>query len=199
MHCKTRYLRYLLKIHIVIALATVGSISAMQKRTRRQLDAQKKRITDRLVELRGELNRDAVAWLSVKSHVHYTTLARYFLYSGKAATNALRDRTLQGVAMALEHNPGWLRDGQGTRQLGVWPILTPAQAECDVADPDTQITIAIEQLRTLEMSLRVRAYRAAISAAIETVAGSGSSLGDEAYRCLMRLDAMRKKPAKRAG
>lgn len=100
--------------------------------------------------------------------------------------------------MALGRNPGWLRDGQGTRQLGVWPLLTPAHAECDAADPDAQIAIAIEQLRTLEAPLRVRAYRAAISAAIETVAGSGSALGDEAYRCLMRLDAIRPKGAKRA-
>jgi hypothetical protein len=163
--------------------------------TPKQLAGQRDRFTALLREARGEVNSAAVAWLSKESHVHYTTLARYLLHR---QTKELRAQSRDAVAMVFGVNPAWLRDGQGSRQLSVWPILTPSRAECEIPDPDAQIDAVIRQLRLLDESIRIRAYRAAISAAIESVAAAGMSLGDEAYRCLMRLDAIRQRTSERA-
>jgi hypothetical protein len=163
-----------------------------------QREATRRRLGDLIRERHGELKPSTVGIVAARARVHYTSLARYLLYPTATRTGALRRRTFEAVAMALDTNPQWLRDGQGSQQLGVWPILTPAPAECVAANPDEQIVLVLQQIQALRPPLRLRAYRAAIAAAIEVVTSEGESLGAEAYRCLMRLDALRRSPLDRA-
>jgi hypothetical protein len=163
---------------------------AMQ--TAAQREGMRKRVAELVRERYGSTDSAALRQLSVKARVHYTSLARYLSYSQPRRTATMRRQTLSAVAMALDVNPQWLVDGQATQQLGVWPLLTPATADCTAADPDEQMVIAVAQLRALAPHLRVRAYRAAIAAAIDAVTNEGASPGDETYRCLMRLDALRR-------
>jgi hypothetical protein len=157
-----------------------------------QREGTRRRLATLIRERFGDVNPASLAELAAKARVHYTSLARYLLYPASKRTTALRQQTLSAVAMALDTNPVWLRDGQGAQQLGVWPLLTPSAGDCSAADPEEQIEVALTHLRALKPQLRVRAYRAAIAAAIEVVTAEGENPGDETYRCLIRLDALRR-------
>ena len=163
-----------------------------------QLEGVRRRLGELIRQEHGEVSPSALVLLSAKARVHYTSLARYLLYPQQKRTRALRRQTLEAVAIALDVNPQWLRDGQGPRQLGLWPILLPAPAEGAVANPDEQVPMVLDLIRALPQQVRLRAYRAAVAAVIEVVTSEGKSPGDEAYRCLMRLDALRRSPRTRA-
>ena len=120
----------------------------------------------------------------------YTTLARLVVYKSGKRTTTCRSSTLNALAQALDVNPAWLRDGQGTQQLGFWPILTPVKAEGSAEEPLECLGVVIEFLRQLPNELLTRACRAAVAAAIETVVANGGVAPPDAYRSLMRLDAM---------
>jgi hypothetical protein len=163
-----------------------------------QREGVRRRLGDLIRQRFGDLNPAALSLLSAKARVHYTSLARYLLYPQQRRTRALRRHTLDAVSIALDANPTWVRDGQGQKQLSLWPILLPTSAEGAVTNPDDQVSMVLELVRTLPQSIRFRAYRAAVAAVIEVVTSEGGSPGDEAYRCLMRLDALRRSPAARA-
>jgi hypothetical protein len=158
----------------------------------------RRRLGDLIRQRLGQLNPSALASLSAKAQVHYTSLARYLLYPEGKRTLALRRKTLDAVAIAVDVNPQWLRDGQSPKQLGLWPLLLPVSAEAAVDNPHAHVLAVFQQLEALPERVRVKAYRAAIAAVIEAVAGENETLGAEAYRCLMRLDALRRSPATRA-
>lgn len=158
----------------------------------------RRRLGEVIRQSHGELNAPVVSSLSLKARVHYTSLARYLLYSRDKRTLALRRQTLEAVAVALDVNPQWLRDGQSPKQLGLWPLLLPASAEGSVANPDEQVFAVLREVGALPERIRLRAFRAAIAAVIEVVANEDQSLGDGAYRCLIRLDALRRSPKTRA-
>jgi len=163
-----------------------------------QREGVRRRLGDLVRQRYDELNSSALASLATKARVHYTSLARFLLYPGPKRTRQLRRQTLDAVAIALDTSPQWLRDGQGPKQLGLWPILLPVAAEAAVANPDEQVPMVLEVIRTLPEHVRLRAYRAAVAAVIDVVTNEGSSPGEEAYRCLMRLDALRRAPTRRA-
>ena len=82
----------------------------------------------------GACNREQVATLSKLAGVSYTTLARFVLYDGAKQTQRLRRNTVDRLAIALHVAPSWLADGQGTQQLGFWPILTPTPIEMEIRE-----------------------------------------------------------------
>jgi hypothetical protein len=147
----------------------------------------------------GDLTCLSVRQVSKKAHVHYTSLARYLLYPKDRRTASLRRETLDAVAIALDANPQWVRDGQGPRQLTLWPILLRASAETGVSDPVEQMTSVATQVKRLPPRVQVLACRAAVAAMLDVVSAEGETLDDQAYRCLMRLDALRRTPGRRAG
>ena len=167
-----------------------------------QTPAQREGVRRRLVDLietqYGELSVSTVSAVAKKARVHYTSLARYLLYGKPKRTLSLRDRTLNAVAMVLDANPQWVRDGQGPRQLAFWPILLPSEAEQVIAEPVEQVTLVLNQVRKLPRAVQIRAFRAAIAALLDAVAQEGQTLDDQAYRCLMRLDALRRSGQTRA-
>lgn len=163
-----------------------------------QREGVRRRLGDLIRQQHGEVSSSVLGSLSTKARVHYTSLARYLLYPKQKRTLALRRQTLEAVAIALDVNPQWVRDGQGPKQLGLWPLLLPAPAEGAVENPDEQVPMVLDLIRSLPQQVRLRAYRAAVAAVIEVVTGEGKSPGDEAYRCLMRLDALRRSPTTRA-
>ena len=166
-----------------------------------QTAAQKEGVRNRLAEAAmatyGELSPSNVTLLAKKSGVHYTSLARYLLYPEKR-TGELRRRTLDAVALALDVNPEWIRDGQSQRQLSFWPKLLQPSAEIAEPNPDHQLGLVLTQVKTLAPPVRVLAYRAAVAAILEAVTNEGANLDGEAYRCLMQLDALRRPQVKLA-
>jgi transcriptional regulator with XRE-family HTH domain len=157
-------------------------------------------IRDRLTELiRGKYGKVAKATVRAvckEAGVHYTTLARYLLVE-ENRTESLRPSTLRALANALDANLGWILDGKGHIQGSLWPILHRDSAESEVPDPHAQVLAVMEQLRDipdLPESVRLRAYRAAVSAVIDVVSAERRTIGHNAYRCLMRLDALRREP-----
>jgi hypothetical protein len=164
-----------------------------------QREGIRRRLADLVRERHKELTCRTVAQVSADARVHYTSLARFLLYSGARRTQSLRDRTLDAVALALDTNPQWLRDGQGPKQLALWPLLLPRVAEGVVADPVEQVRSIIDDVNRLPEPIRVPALRSAVAAILETVTRSGETMGESAYRCLMRLDALQRSlPSKRA-
>ena len=146
----------------------------------------------------GSLDREALSRLARDAGVHYTTVARLVLYPKSRRTTFPRRSTLNAIALALDVNPGWLSEGQGTQQLGLWPILLPVGAESTVGEPVEQVRVVVRHLTSLPDWLLLKACRAAISAALEVVVSNGAMVSPEVYRCLMRLDALHRslqKPA----
>jgi hypothetical protein len=121
------------------------------------------------------------------------------LYPEDKRTLSLRERTLDAAAVALNANPQWVRDGQGQKQLAFWPILLPTSGEVVVGDPAEHLRLVLDQVGAMPPILQVQAYRAAVSAILDVVAGQGQALDDQAYRCLMRLDVLRRPSAREVG
>jgi hypothetical protein len=164
-----------------------------------QLEALRRRLGDLVKRKHGDLSPSSVRAVSKKARVHYTSLARFLLYPVDKRTSSLRASTLAAVAVALDANPQWVRDGQGQKQLALWPILLPTAAEAVVSDPAEHVKLVLEQVTTLPRMVQVRACRAAVSAMLDVVAQEGQTLDDQAYRCLMRLDAIRRSSARQVG
>jgi len=164
-----------------------------------QRDGLRRRLAELISKRYGGLDSRIVGDVSRKARVHYTSLARYLLYPMEKRTATLRRRTLDAVALALDANPQWLRDGQAPKQLGLWPILLPSSAETAVADPADQVRSVFDQVARLPKAVQIHAYRAAVAAVLDVVVQEGQTLDDQAYRCLMRLDALRRIPSQRTG
>jgi len=162
-----------------------------------QREALRRRLAELIKKQYGDLNSASVNAVSKKAHVHYTSLARFLLYPEKKRTLSLRERTLDAAAVALDANPQWVRDGQGQKQLAFWPILLPSSAETVVGDPAEHVRLVLDQVATLPRTVQIRAFRAAVAAVLDVVVEEGQTLDDQAYRCLMRLDALRRSAARR--
>ena len=167
--------------------------------TAAQQEAVRRRLGELIRSKLGELTPSSVRTVSRKARVHYTSLARFLLYPAEKRTMSLRESTLAAAAVALDANPHWVRDGQGQKQLAFWPILLPTLAESVVSDPAEQVRLVLEQVVLLPRMVQVKACRAAVSAMLDVVAEQGQTLDDQAYRCLMRLDAIRRSATRQAG
>ena|SRR5467141_4090302 len=156
--------------------------------------AQAKLFKDRLraliIERYGGVRSKTIATLCRDAGISYTTLARFVMYSGSKRTACVRHVTINRLAIALRVTPAWLADGQGAQQLGFWPTLTPSTAEMEIQKPVDHIAFVMERLKELPEPILIRACRAALAAAVETLSREGHMAPQEAYRCLMRLDAL---------
>lgn len=145
----------------------------------------------------------AVRQLADSAHVSYTTVARFVIYEpmpkGRAktrqVTSYLRQSTIEALAVKLEVSATWLRDGQEPKQLGLWPILVAGTAETKPADAAAELRLVFELLRDLPDHVCIKAARAAVAAILEATVRNGCTIGPEAYRSLMRLDALHGSPA----
>jgi len=145
----------------------------------------------------------AVRLLADSAHVSYTTVARFVLYEpvpkGRAKTRQvsshLRQSTIEALAVKLEVSATWLRDGQEPKQLGLWPILVGATAETKPADAAEELRLVLGLLRELPAHVCIKAARAAVAGILDTTVRNGYTIGPEAYRSLMRLDALHGSPA----
>lgn len=163
--------------------------------TAQQLEGVRRRLAELIKHAHGEVSTKTVRAVAQKARVSYTTVARFILEKGDKRTNALRASTITSLAIALDAEAGWLRDGQGQRQLSCWPLLLRDFAESEIPDPHEEVISLLQQLqglREISDAVRLRAYRAAVSAIIEVVTAEGQSIGHDAYRSLMRLDALRR-------
>lgn len=162
-----------------------------------QIEGVRRRLREAIEIARGEVTTRVVREVSVEAGVNYTTLARYLLWPEAKRTTALRQSTLNAVALAVDADPGWVKEGQGQMQLSHWPLLHKESAESELPDPHGEVLSLLQQLRESDLpdAVRVRAYRAAVSAIIEEVAAEGRTVGHTAYRSLMRLDSLRRSNA----
>lgn len=148
------------------------------------------RLATLIKERYGDLGSKEIAVLSRESGVSYTTLARFLIYRKRKQTKLLRRSTVDRLAIALRVTPSWLVDGQGAQQLGFWPALTPTAAEMEIQKPAEHLAFVMERLKELPPQVLIRTCRAALSAAVEALSREGLMAPQEAYRCLMRLDAL---------
>jgi hypothetical protein len=167
----------------------------------RDNDAIRRRICDRIRDLHGDVTPATVKAVAERAKIEPTTLARFVLYfeDAERRTDAMRSKTLERVALALDVRAGWLIGGVGNQQLNFWPILVHTDAETELpAAPETQVQTAIRDLAALSLAVRTRACRAAVAAMLEVTAGAGEVMSSESYRSLMRLDAMQRAPQRKA-
>lgn len=132
----------------------------------------------------------SVKWLAKKSGITYTTLARLLLDSYAKRTSAPRHATVDRLARALRANTAWIETGQGVEQRSFWPAAVPEDEETQKADPISTVCALLTALRELPDPLRNRAYRSALASAIDTLSQQGHRPSEEAYECLMQLDAL---------
>lgn len=149
----------------------------------------------------GDWSPASLRDLAASARVAYTTLARFVAYKEpERRTQSLRPAVLRAVALALDIRPEWLLDGQGDQQLGFWPILVSEEAESEISSPIDQVLTALRGLEHLTPETVLRACRAAVAAMLDTSSSQGEVMPAEAYRCLMRLDALqRTQHVRRAG
>lgn len=156
------------------------------------------RLATLIRERYGDLGSKEIAILSRDSGVSYTTLARFLKYGEHKQTKALRRSTVNRLAIALRVTPSWLIEGQGAQQLGFWPTLTPTAAEMEIQKPAEHLAFVMERLKELPQQVLIRTCRAALSAAVEALSREGHMAPQEAYRCLIRLDALQSEENRRA-
>src|SRR6266568_334710 len=109
-------------LHSTFVDKTVSSwYRGLAMQTTLQREGVRRRLGDLIRQQHGEVSPSVLVSLSTKARVHYTSLARYLLYPQQKRTRALRRQTLEAVAIALDVNPEWVRDGQGPKQLALWP------------------------------------------------------------------------------
>lgn len=137
----------------------------------------------------GEVTTETVRALAEKASLSYSTLARYLLYEPPNRTESLRRSSVVAVARALDLNPNWLRDGQGSRQLGLWPVAVSDVEPDDDVEPLAELRRSLLCLEDLPKELQLRASRAALSAILETVVENDGELRGELYEALVKVDA----------
>jgi hypothetical protein len=145
----------------------------------------------------GTVDQATVRQVAMRAGVSYSTLARFLIYEGDGRTRLLRRRTLHDLAVGLDVNTAWLLDGQGTQQLGIWPILSSTSAETTTQRPLDQVQIVVDLLGQLPDRVLTRVCRAIVSTILATVVSNDAIMPAEAYRCLMRLDALHRSDAGR--
>jgi hypothetical protein len=160
-------------------------------------ESERDRLAELVVAKYGPVSKETVRRLAKDAGVHYTSLARYLLYTREQKrTSQLRTATLSAVAVRLESTLEWIRDGQGSKQLGLWPILVSTTAETRAVSPAELLSAVLAQIAALPEDVQIRASRAAVAAALEVAVSEGRPLNDQAYRCLLHLDAMRRAKAR---
>lgn len=137
----------------------------------------------------GGVSTQSVRKLATDADLSYTTLARYLLYDPPERTETLRRSSLTSIAHALDVNPNWLRDGQGSRQLALWPVAVRDVEPDDEVDPLSELRRAIDSLADLSADVRLAASRAGINAILRTVVERGAEPKDDVYEALLRVDA----------
>jgi hypothetical protein len=151
-------------------------------------DAVRNRVFTLMDERRlGGRDTVSVRKLAKLSEVAYTTLARFLLSSD---TDELRKQSLARVARALDSTPEWIRDGQGTKQLGLWPAPYAGRDEAQEGHPLKQVSEVMECIAGLPANIQVRVARAAVAAVVEVLVGAGEAVDPGAYQCLRRLDSL---------
>lgn len=169
------------------------STSAVERPTTVGTSSMRARLRELITEQYGDWNPPSLRRLAAASRVTYTTLARFVAYEEPARrTRSLRPSVYRAIALALDVRAEWLVDGQGDQQLGLWPILVSEDPEGEIKSPSEQVLTALEALEKLTPSTAMRGCRAAVAAMLESAALSGEMMPPEAYRCLMRLDAMQR-------
>ncbi len=167
-------------------------------------DAIRRRLAEAVADKHGSCGSRTVRLVAEGAGIEYTTLARFVLYgterdSSDASvrqTRKMRRGTLAAVANALDIRLEWLLDGQGARQLGLWPILVQNDAESPGGvDEIGELEHVIEDLRPRSTSVRIKAARAAISAVLDALVAAGEVGTPQSYRSLMRVDALHRRGA----
>jgi hypothetical protein len=139
----------------------------------------------------GDVTTEALRDLAGRTGLSYTTLARFLTYEGKGSTRSLRNGTIAALSRVLDVRTDWLRDGQGSRQLGFWPRLDPADADAlavETGDLDDLHRVIGLLAELPPGSIRTRVCRAAVGACIDAAAREGVPLSEEVYGALVRLD-----------
>jgi hypothetical protein len=147
----------------------------------------------RLIEVRHRttLTRKVVGQVARTAGVEASTLALYFgFYPKKRQTERLQESTLRSVLLAVGVDPYEFFRSVGDWQLEFWPSAANVESISPSADSGDHLRIFAVSLQALPFPIRVRASRAAISAAIGSIAEAGSSVPEEAYELLRRLDGV---------
>lgn len=161
-----------------------------------EIDKLRERATQEIKEKHGQLSPSVVRELAANAGIHETTFGRILLPTHyRKPTRQPRWATLTALARSLDVATNWLANGVGSRQVDIWPRLVRIEAESEPPrSARDELTVALDAIEELPEHLQRRAYRAAVSGAIDAISSQGVTVPVEGYRALVRLDQMHINP-----
>lgn len=153
--------------------------------------AVRRRLAEEIENAFGELGTTSVRLLAERAQVRYTTLARFLLYRGLKQTEHLQQRTVVSVCQALNLSPVWLLDGEGAKQLGLWPVLVTRVDEShkpDIVDGLRRVLDFASQIP--DELTRARVCRAIAAGCIDVSVNEGIAVPVDVYDILVATDTI---------